>query len=527
MKKKELIIITVVSITIAVAGLFQTLVYAVKTPPGFHYPLVHNYEQDYYWYLSLMRQGFDGKLTLTSHYTPEKFSPQFVNTFFPLSGMIAGISGLSLPVMYTILRVIGGAGLLLTGYMLLRELKLLRWQKITAFLFMITGAPFWFWDNGVLRQAGEFWTGFDPILRIAWLPHHTLANALMITAMIIFAQGLSDKSFNSNRSLKLLITSGMIVAAAVWLNPAAILIFFTAAGIGFILTFPKLNKNRIAGIGIFSVLTMIPVLVLWRVQNSTFPWTAFRDWERFVQYPINTREYMLTLGLIGVIGGIGIIIALKKRSFLWNMVAGWYLAPLIGLFLIRWLPVSNGRFLQSAGYIPAAILASIAVMVFYEKLSNYKKPGKYLAMTVIISVLILQVPAFISSVRRQMMYVGKNMTNPLVYIPDDVWNGLKYLGKECSGQVIAAPGGISVLIPAFSSCSVLAGHPTFTYNSPEKTADLNTVFSPQADGTIEPVINKYNIRLLWISGRQVSGRDSGKNGFVPSFSNQGIVIYRR
>jgi hypothetical protein len=277
---------------------------------------------------------------------------------------------------------------------------------------------------------------------------------------------------------------------------------------------------------LFLTAPIIVIVLLYRVQNSVFPWTAFHDWERFVQYPVDARGYLATLGFVGVIGGIGIIRAIKRKSLWWDMIIGWYLVPFIGLS-ITGLPVSNGRFLQSAGYIPAAILASEAIMMFREKLTSYGKPGKYLAVTIVILVIILQVPAFISSFGRQMMYVGKNMTNPLVYIPDDIRNGLTYLGYDCNGRVIAAPSGISTLIPAFSSCRVLAGHPTFTYNGADKMTDLSAIFSSVSPERIESIADKYGVMLIWVPTGALPDINFDKMDFMPDYTNSGVVIYRR
>jgi len=78
---------------------------------------------------------------------------------------------MSLPLMYTVLRVIFGAGLLFSGYLLIgemrgiREIREIRWIGFLFYSFrgaiLVLGK-----ENGTLKQAGEFWTGFDPIFRI-------------------------------------------------------------------------------------------------------------------------------------------------------------------------------------------------------------------------------------------------------------------------------------------------------------------------------------------------------------------------
>ncbi len=152
---KDFIIVFCVSFVVTVASLYQTLLYIKVTPEGFVYPLVHNFEADYYWYLSLIRQGWEGNILLTSRYTPEIFSPQFVNTFFSVAGMLAHTPGFSLPLIYTILRVFGGVAVFLITYTLLQILKLSLRQRMCAFALVILSTPFWFLTNGIFRQAGN------------------------------------------------------------------------------------------------------------------------------------------------------------------------------------------------------------------------------------------------------------------------------------------------------------------------------------------------------------------------------------
>jgi hypothetical protein len=484
MKAKELIVVALVSVTISLASLYQTLVYIQKTPSGFHYPLVHNYEQDFYWYLSLMRQGYDGALVVTSRYTPENFPPKIVNTYFPFAGMAAGMLGMSLPVMYTVLRVVGGTVLLIVSFTLLRVLRLPGGQTLTAFVLMIIGAPFWYFQDGSLHQVGEFWTGFDPLLRVTWLPHHTLSNALMILVMILL-----DRS---------VVLAGIIGALAIWLNPAS---FFILLGGIF------LWKQKIA---IYFLLLAIPVIVLWEIQNSQFPWTAFRDWERFVQYPMNAWGYLGTLGVVGILALPAIPQVLKKRNFRWNIVLWWFAVPFLGLF-ITGLPISNGRFLQTAGYIPAAILAATAIARQRQSVRNIG----------LIAISLIFIPSLVASLERQTYYVDRNMENPLVYIQKDTWDALSFLDRQ-PGGVIAAPQRISTLIPAFSSFRVLGGHPTFTYLPVEKSTDLEKLYR---DGD-PSIIQKYAITAVWVSPAEDTGIWQ-QRGLHKAYANPSVVIYER
>lgn len=529
MTKKECLIIACLSIIIAIASLFQTLTYVAKTPNGFVYPLVHNYEQDFYWYLSLMRQGWEGHILLTSRYTPEFFSAQFVNTFFPVTGMIAHVFGLSLPVMYTILRVIGGGGLLFVSYMLLKLLRLPKSLTITGWLLVIFGSPLWFYENGQLRQAGEFWTGFDPIFRITWLPHHTMANVFFILSLIMFFR------LRKNTAIKHSFFTGLFSLLATLLNPASCIIYLVSIFIGLVILciqnislirgrLTRQNLNQLRNMGLILLLTILPVGWLYIVQNSVFPWTAFRDWERFVQYPVDGGIYLQVLGITGILGFIGIPFAFRKKDLSWNVVIGWFLAPFLGLLLFtRLLPISNGRFLQTVGYIPAAILAILAIWEMTYIMGKLRKVG---FIFIISALLIFQLPAFSASISRQEYYINKNLHNSYVMIGSGVWQGIQWLslhGKD--GNKIIAPVEISTLIPAFSSYRVIIGHPTFTYKADEKRFDLDHFYQTRDEHDIKQIIDTYSFTEVWAPDWWRGRETLSGFGFKPEFWQSGYVIY--
>jgi hypothetical protein len=489
MKAKN-ISVGLICIVIAICSLYQTLTYVSRTPAGMVYPLTHNYEQDYFWYLSLMRQGWDGSLLLTSRFTPEKFAPQLVNTFFPLAGTVARIFGINLPFMYTLLRVFFGGGLLFAGHVLLKELKLPKLLKISGMLFIIFGAPFWFIDHGALRQMGEFWTGFDPIFRITWLPHHLAANICLIISIIIFSKSL--------RSFKLLMIAGISAGLCGWFNPGSLIILLMAVGIGGTVYIWQIGLIRqIWRTVFFGVVACLPMIWLIHIQNTVFPWTAFRDWERFVQYPIDFWGLFGVMGIVGILGMLGIPLAIAKKEILWNLLVGWFMAPIIGLVIItRFMPISNSRFLQGAFYIPGAILATLTLgkLGILGRLGMLGKLGRYMIVGLI---LLFQIPAFVASVSRQNMYIDRNLGNPLVMISGNDWKALSWLAKNGrKDALILISEPTATLIPAFTSLRVFFGHPTFSLSADIKREEVNRFYQNPA-GELA-ILKRYEVNYIWL-----------------------------
>jgi hypothetical protein len=256
-----------------------------------------------------------------------------------------------------------------------------------------------------------------------------------------------------------------------------------------------------------------------------FPWTAFRDWERFVQYPINVVSYIGVLGITGILAFAGIYPALKKQSVLWMLVTGWFLTPFIGLCASSIIPVSNARFLQGAGYIPAGLLAGLA-LVTSVRTGVFK--NRFIFVTGVVCIILFQIPAFVSSYNRQMMYVEKNLHNPLIMINRKEWEGIEWLAGAGHGtydETILAPSWISPVLPAFTPMRVYYGHPTFTFLSDEKAATARKVYSNTANQATD-IVQTLHPDYIWVP----VGVDQTlfeRASYTQVFSNAALSLYKR
>lgn len=523
--RREIIVVCLVSFLAVVASLFQLFVYIAQTLAGFLYPLVHNYEPDYYWYLSLIRQGWDGSLLVTSRYTPEFFKPQLVNTFFPFLGMIGRVVGATPMLMYTLARVFFGSTLLIAGFFLALKLFKDKKDRWMAFLFMMFGAPFWYRDGGVVKQVGEFWTGFDPLMRIPWLPHHLAANTFLIVTLISWIPFQKVKT--SVRPAVLIFISAVITA---WLNPASgmVLVFIAAGMMVFSLVSRARDARALIGFLTIGMGGTIPLLILYFLTNSVFPWTAFRDWERFVAYPVDAVRFMEILGLSGVAATLSLPIALNRKSFPWTMIVLWFLFPFIGLGVLQSvLPLSNGRYLQGAAYIPAALLCSLGIITAYHSLVKKGMYRKWMMPVAVIAFVLLTAPSFWSSIDRQLGYVGTNRYNPLVYVPNTSVDAFTWLNLHAKKDAVAlAPLPVMTIIPALTSLRVVAGHPTFTLNPADKERDVTTFYYFSDIGLASRILKNYSVKYVWIE-RTHPASDSFLSGLSLErvFANPSVSLY--
>lgn len=500
---RELVIVGIIASVVVVGSFFQLFMYLKDTPVGYIYPLVHNYEADYYWYLSLMRQGWEGSLFVTSRMTSEAFQPMLINTLFPLLGWTARGIGVSLPMMYTAARAVFGWTLLFASYLLAGKLWKDPVKRAVSFALVIGGAPIWYRAGGVFHQVGEFWTGFDPMLRITWLPHHTAANTLLILSLILLSQ---------SRIPMHTIGAAIAGAASAWLNPASgLTLVFVASVIG---------GKKVYDAGIVVAATLVPLVVLYRMAGSVFPWTAFSHWERFVFYPIDVKGYIGVLGVVGIVAIASIPFALKKSHPLWWGIVAWFLWPFLGVgVLSRWIPLSNGRYLQAAAYIPAAMLATLGIFTLIGH-----RFGK---IAVVSGIILLSVPAFSASISRQLGYVRSNAFNPLVFVPVNSMKTLDWLARYARpGGVVLAPSSVSSLIPAMTGSRVVLGHPTFTMKKEEKERDVIAFYGSTNSHTPIGILKRYAVDYVWIEpGQKALEEFLLANSFIQVYRNAGVLLY--
>jgi hypothetical protein len=342
--------------------------------------------------------------------------------------------------------------------------------------------------------------------------------------MILFNRALLEDKKKGIFQYLYYIYSGIGVFGSLWLNPGAIIPVGSMLLVGFIYVVFNRNFLRTAGFIICLLFSILSVILLWKVQGSVFPWIAFRDWERFVQYPVNALIYLKILGSVGILGVIGIFGAVRKRDFLWYTVTAWFLAPFVGLSLLTGiLPVSNGRFIQSAGYIPAAILA---VPVIWQTGRLAGKHKNVLRTALMILIILSSLPGFVSSINRQLTYVHQNMTNPLVMLRKDNWEAMNYLGSRDDGTIIA-PSDISTMIPAFSGFRTLVGHPTFTYLVNDKYRDLDQFYWSGDITVMKNILDKYKVTAVWVPEWMGNKENLLSLGFHRSFQSGKTEVYEK
>ena len=439
---------------------------------GTVYPLVHNFIEDYYQYLDIMRQGFDGWWGATSRLTPEVYPRMFVSVFLLFLGHVARIFHVSLPVAYFAARVLGGGALMVLVYQLIRRTFTLHpssgaefpqsfFKRIIALCFVLFGTYFWGWGSSgpTVAPLTHAWTELDPIFRWSFVPHHLWSKVGMVAVFLLLLE--------SRYTLSLILLTLLIGFANPVVYATMIPAFFLYSILGREIIRPAII---IMGAGF--------VLMYHRyLQLNIFPWTSYLLWEQTLRYNVHPLDYAMSLGptLILFILAIPTLWRLGRigKLYLSWAASSWIMLYIVGPFV----PITPERFLGGYQFIPLGIGA--AVWLFSHKRSHPASPsGRLFRLGVVVLLLCYFVVGLYASLRQHAGYVAANRNNIQVYIPNDLMASFDYLSKNSNPEeVVMAPYEISTMIPAFTGLRVIAGHAMFTKDPAVKKALINDFFA--------------------------------------------------
>ena len=481
---KQVLLITLLGILAIVASIFPTLYKAYTAPPGTIYTLEHNHLNDYYYYLSLMRQGYEGNWLLTSRTTPEKFPPIFVQTFFAALGRIAALTGGDLPLTYTLARVVIGFVLLVVIYALRRATLDGRRAVYFCCFLAFFGTAFWYVANGQMITWLAFWTEFDAFYRATFLPHHLMATTCIILSILSLWQ---LKKGGSYLAAFFFILFGVLAGIS---NPATlvnyIIVLFVASLFMFI---SKTAEERVwPTLGVGLVAFSLTTLYFLGVENSTFPWTTYRDLTTLISYPMSLPNYILGMGPGAILALLGIRYFVQKRSnLIKNIMLSWAIVP---FFTAKLLPalvsLPNAHFLQVAHFIPLSIIGGAGLASIQRKIAQ-------VAVTILL--ILYFIPPWFHNIRLEMYRYARLTYN--VYVPQEVFAAFGYLNEKSPQESVVVSGKfLGGMIPAFTHNRSVLGHPANTYNMADKEHDVDLFYRQNDPVFARQFLAKYTVSYV-------------------------------
>lgn len=503
---KGLVIVFIV--VASLLSILQTALYVYETPRGFVFPFIHNFIEDYYQYLDIIRQGYDGWWQATTRFTPEVYPRMPVSLFLLALGHIARIFHLWVPVVYTAARVLGGIALMVLVYQLIKKTFPRSFsQRLIALAFVLFGTYWWGWGSGgpTVATLVHAWTELDPIFRWSFIPHHLWSKVFMLAAFLFLLRPPSI--LHSLFSILFVFLMGFT-------NPVVYVTFIPTLVLYLILSL-RGARLRTTWQSLLAIAVAAPVFLYHRyLQTNIFPWTSYRLWEQTLHYSVKPWDYAISFGptlplfLLAIptlwrMGSIGkLLIAWAGSSWVMMYIAG------------PFVPVTIERYLGGYQFIPLAIGAT--------SLFSLARPP--LARRAIVGIFIVYFSVGLyASFKEHAGYVAANRMNAQVYIPDDLMAAIAYLDRNGDPEdVVMASYEISTMIPALTGKRVPAGHTMFTKDVAAKRAAINDFFSTNDPVVVKRLRLSYNIR--WVLG-DASWIPPVGNGLHKQFSNVTRAVY--
>ncbi|EKE14837.1 MAG: hypothetical protein ACD_12C00272G0003 [uncultured bacterium] len=536
----------------------------------------YNYTYDYNVYLSKIRQGQEGRMSVVDKYDNKtKQKGVFLQMFYLLSGKLTRIFDLSPVLSYHLLRTVMAffwiSTIIFLNIYFLRKISLVNLGVILSFL-TASFPVFYQFDNQLwVTFYMNWWQELDILKRVSFIPHDTF-NYISISILSILLSLM-----NKNKSNKYFIIICLLLFISVFIHPSSallflvswilyhlILIFWSSPALDqsreqALVSFPRRRESRLKSpfknvivdwIPFFKGMTnkklikqtfvifisvLIPILYI-KTVTSSYPWKSLLDFDQNNRMSINIKDYILTLGPIFFIGISGLILVLvKKRQELLSLVT-WILGASILLIVFKFFPYqSELRFVQTANHIPLAILSAY----LFQELWQNIRVIKFIIIIIVITIIINGLTQVYFSIISQTQFINQRAmaTIPLVPYPPqvmyplkDFYNGLKWLEKNTSHQtVVLSKITAGNYIPAYSGNFVYLGHGAETPNYSARTEKVNEFFSGSlSEKQALAFLKLENISYIFYGPQEKENnlKEIGSYGFLKiSYQSPLVIIY--
>lgn len=492
-KEVNFVLFSILIVTIL--GLYASFYHQwVIRPQNTIFTFAHNYMPDYYQYLSWMKDGLDGKILVTSRFSPDNFARKPVYLFYSILGRLTGSLSIPLFLGYTFTRIFLSLLKLFVVYFLIAKVFSQARERKLAFAFALFLPPFYsFFPLKILLSKVA---SVDPLQRTFFIPHDLLTTILMILGTIFLANW-----FSSGRQKLLVVSAGLFLASAI-ANPAMLTLYYLFLGTGVLLSLvnSKIPKNRLILGSALAIILSLPVLGYYQLLfKSTLPFSWMYQQQKVVRLAVSFKDYLLSCGPTIILFPFGVLLFLRKKEFLFNFIISWAILPfLIFPFLGTLLPLSMERLFEMSHFIPLTILSAAGFYQLIDRLQS--KKTRVLAQKISgVSFLVFAAFYFYLSVKFQVDFFKKPYFN--IYLPESVLEAFSWLDQNTPDESVVAAGYYtSNMIPAFSHNKVIFGHDFVTYQSHQRFQENEALFKSQTPvSEIETILKKNQVKYVLLT----------------------------
>jgi len=520
--KSEYIIFIILSLIFIIAG-FLAQIHTLFNVPQDRINLgIHNYYADYHIYLSEITQGTNGSIFVSDKFTAEPHQKILFRPIFPLAGFLLKPLNLPPQIIYHLLRLFSVLLLFTASYFFLSLFLKTKKARLFAFFLAFASASF---PKIPFRQTIEvytffnWWTSTSLPARINFIPHHTLANALLIIILILFVNGFRQ------RKTKFFLFAGLLGLYISLSTPSYIVLLFLFLLIYSLynLYLKKINLPKLLIYNSsFLILSCFGLLYIYRVYQFS-PWRQINDWVTTQSYNVVIHEYLLSLGPMAIFAILGIIAFVKSKKTNLCFPLTFLTAFFIILISVSLFPkiINPIRLIE----VPISIFFSLFSVYFIAKIQKKLKFASYLNIALL--VILLSLPAYKIDFLDPLKKINFSAYN---YFPSkNLYQGLIYLKNNTkSNQVVLSMSTLGNIIPAISSNTVYLGHPVSTLNYDQKTNQVKSFYQGQmTSDQAEKFLNQNKIScIIWAFEEKPLGSPAQTYPFLKQiFANPDITIF--
>jgi len=366
-----------------------------KDVPAYRsFELIHNYITDYNFYLSRIREGWDGRWTVIERYTNEYHTGSLIQEFYLLLGKPARFipePTMAVTYAYQMARLVSSVLLLALTVWAATYLFPMFFWSVLAFLLAVCASG---WP--IIVPIGEsswrfggymsWFTVMDILQRITFLPHVLVGQAMVLFLVIA---GNDRKTLKQKGNWIFL---GVLSFLLGMIFPPGLIFVGASYGVGMLLdTFWNWNlydkKHQLVSwwnetiiartvIGCIS----IPALLYYNATLSVYPWKRLMDFGILHPVTVNLIEYMKALGPVLPLGIIGMVVTIWKKDKLWIGTISWVITWILLFWVFSYFPQQSSlRFAEMAPHIPLAFFTLYLAKSIVDY-TNKKKRSVYLGV---------------------------------------------------------------------------------------------------------------------------------------------------
>ena len=460
-------------------------------------------------YLAKMRQGYDGAWTFVLPYTPDPGEGVPINLFYLILGHLARWTGWSLIFTFHFARLMGSGLLFLAIFRLCSQLFKDRLARWAAFILASLGSGLGWMALPFNIFAPDLWLSEAyPFLSSLTNAHFPLGLALQITLISSLAvNGKGQRElptwlyFFGGFFLAIIYPFGLILLGVIIILQWIIQFFQNRMiSVGW--------KEAMATISAGGLLLLIqywlvrshPILDQWNSQNLT------PSPDIFILILAFSPAFIIMLLFIP-----------KYRKSDDQKIFIPLLLWLVAAFFLAYLPSNLQRRLLSGIYIPIALLAVSAIIIFLKE-SKKKR-------LVIFALILFSVPSQMLLMISAMGAIQNR--EPSIYLSKGEIRAMQWLDLQADNKsLVAASPDSGLFLPIYAGVQVFYGHPFESIDAQNWDQKLVSLFGGEIHAA--EFFDEQSVDFVFYGPREkILGQLQGLNGWQAIYDEGGIQILEK